>query len=130
MSEIDYSPLGKAIERLREGLLEMAAEPGRTTLRDAVIKRFELTYELSCTMIARYLEVYSPSASPVDNMTFPTLIRTASEKGLLLSGWDVWQGFRKARNTTSHTYHEDKAAEVLGGMFRHSWRKRAICMTG
>lgn len=41
-------------------------------------------------------------------MSFPTLIRTASENGLLRSGWDTWYEFRKARNLTSHVYDEER----------------------
>ena len=40
------------------------------------------------------------------------LIRTASERGLLDNGWDVWSTYRHARNLTSHTYDEKKAREV------------------
>jgi uncharacterized protein with HEPN domain len=46
-------------------------------------------------------------------MTFQELIRVGSEQGLLISGWDKWRDFRKARGTTSHTYDEAKAIEVL-----------------
>ena len=46
-------------------------------------------------------------------MSFPTLIRTASEQGLLLNGWDRWSEFRRARNETSQTHSEQIALEVL-----------------
>jgi hypothetical protein len=46
-------------------------------------------------------------------MTSPTLIRTASENGLLRSGWDVWFDIRKARNLTSHVYNEETARQVV-----------------
>lgn len=46
-------------------------------------------------------------------MAFQTLIRTGSEQGLLLSGWDRWADYRKARGTTSHIYDEEKAREVF-----------------
>jgi hypothetical protein len=64
-------------------------------------------------MLRRFLEVTSGSGEEVDAMTFPTLIRTASEKGLLLHGWDRWEGYRRARNKTSHTYNEGVALEVV-----------------
>jgi hypothetical protein len=41
------------------------------------------------------------------------LIRTASENGLLRSGWDVWFEIRKARNLTSHVYNEETARQVV-----------------
>jgi hypothetical protein len=45
--------------------------------------------------------------------SFPELIRTGSERGLLLSGWDVWKGYRTARGITSHTYDEARADQVF-----------------
>ena len=46
-------------------------------------------------------------------MSFPALIRTASEFGLLRSGWDKWSEFRRARNLTSHVYDEEVARQVV-----------------
>lgn len=111
MATLDFSPLGKAIERLREGLDALKREPENTLYRDAVIQRFEFTYGLCASLLRRYLE----NAAEVQTdreMSFPTLIRTASENGLLRSGWDKWFGFREARNLTSHTYNEDIARQV------------------
>jgi len=69
--------------------------------------------EISHKMLKRFLEMTSATPQSIDEMPFPDLIRTGSEQGLLLSSWDVWQDYRKARGTTSHTYDEAKAAEVL-----------------
>lgn len=112
MAEIDYSTLGKAIERLKEGLEALSREPENTLIRDAVIKRFEFTYGLCARLLARHLERSAPE--PLEKeMSFPTLIRTASENGLLKSGWDRWFEFRKARNLTSHVYDEETARKVM-----------------
>ena len=46
-------------------------------------------------------------------MTFPQLIRTAWEQGLVAEGWPAWHGFRDMRNITSQTYDEAKAIEVV-----------------
>lgn len=112
MSSIDYSPLGKAIQRLKEGLEALAGEPANTLYRDAVIQRFEFTYGLCASMLKRRL-AQSAAVQPDSEMTFPALIRTASENGLLRSGWDTWFAFRQARNLTSHTYNEDIARQVM-----------------
>jgi nucleotidyltransferase substrate binding protein (TIGR01987 family) len=112
MAGIDYSPLAKAIGRLGEGLEALGREPENTLYRDAVIQRFEFTYGLAASLLERYLS----QATPVplgEKMTFPTLIRTGSQMGLLRSGWDVWQKFREARNLTSHVYNEDVARRVV-----------------
>lgn len=112
MAEIGYSLLEKALGRLREGLTALEREPENTLYRDAVIQRFEFTYSLCASMLKRYL-VHAEAAAPDSEMTFPALIRTASEYGLLRSGWDTWAEFRKARNLTSHVYNEDTARLVV-----------------
>jgi nucleotidyltransferase substrate binding protein (TIGR01987 family) len=112
MSGIDYSPLGKAVQRLKEGLAALQGEPANTLYRDAVIQRFEFTYGLCAKLLARHLE-QAAAVPPEKDMSFPTLIRTASESGLLRSGWDVWYEFRKARNLTSHVYNEEVAQRVM-----------------
>lgn len=112
MSTIDYAPLGKALARLREGLAALRREPENTLYRDGVIQRFEFTYGLCASMLERYL-MHAAPVQPDRKMTFPALIRTASDLGLLRSGWDVWHGFREARNLTSHVYKEETARQVI-----------------
>jgi nucleotidyltransferase substrate binding protein (TIGR01987 family) len=112
MITLDFSPLGKAIVRLQEGLDALKREPENTLYRDAVIQRFEFTYGLCASMMRRYLE-YAAEVQSDKEMSFPTLIRTASEKGILRSGWDTWFKFREARNLTSHTYNEETARQVV-----------------
>ncbi len=58
--------------------------------------------------------MHAAPVQPEKKMTFPTLIRTASDLGLLRSGWNVWHEFREARNLTSHVYNEDIALRVMG----------------
>ena len=112
MAAIDYSPLGKAVQRLKEGLEALGREPENALYRDGVIQRFEFTYGLCAKLLVRHLEHFA--TVPLDKeMSFPTLIRTGSENGLLRSGWDVWFEFRKARNLTSHVYNEDVAVLVV-----------------
>jgi nucleotidyltransferase substrate binding protein (TIGR01987 family) len=113
MDVLDFSSLEKAIAQMDAGLREALAAPGGELLRDGVIQRFEYTYELSWKMLKRYLEATLPNSEEVDGMSFQTLIRTGSEQGLLLSGWENWVRYRKARGSTSHTYDEEKAREVF-----------------
>jgi len=112
MAAIDYTPLGRAIQRLKEGLEALSREPENSLYRDAVIQRFEFTYGLCASMLKRTLASIEAIA-PESDLSFPALIRTASEYGLLRSGWDVWYEFRKARNLTSHVYNEDTARQVV-----------------
>lgn len=110
---IELTPLINAVARFEEGLDGLAKDPDNTLIRDGAIQRFEFSYELSHKMLKRYLEATSANPAEVDSMTFQDLIRTGSEQGLLLSGWDKWRDFRQARTDTSHTYDEDKALKVV-----------------
>jgi hypothetical protein len=49
------------------------------------------------------------SSSTVKEMSFPELIRTGSERGLLKSDWSCWKQYREVRNITAHTYNDSKA---------------------
>ena len=109
LGEINITHLLNAHEALKNGLIHAKTE----LEQDGVIQRFEFTYELSHKMLKRFIEATSANPQEADSMTFQELIRVGSEQGLLISGWDKWRDFRKARGTTSHTYDEAKAIEVL-----------------
>ena len=111
-THLDISSLKKAIHSLDEALREMKKQKDNLFIRDATIQRFEYTYELAHKMLKRYLEMTEASSGEVEQMSFPALIRTGAEKGLLEHSWDVWSTYRTARNLTSHTYNEAKAIEV------------------
>lgn len=112
VKELDISSLEKAITSLNEAVTAYSIQASNNFIRDAAIQRFEYTYELSHKMLKRYLAITEPSEEVIDQMAFPDLIRTASERGLLSNGWDIWKDYRHARNATSHTYNEKKAKEV------------------
>ncbi len=102
----------KAISSLEQALEEYSKN-SNSLIRDACIQRFEYTYELSWKMLKRFLEFTSANLVEYDEMSFQNIIRTGSERGLLLNGWDQWAKYRKARSTTSYVYNEIKAIEVF-----------------
>lgn len=115
--KLDFSALGNAITELEKSLnfanSDMAEdEEVFKQFRNSVIQCFEFTYELSHKMLKRYLKETSPSPESLETATFAEVIRTGSEKGLLRSDWSRWKTYRQARNDSSHTYNEDKAADV------------------
>ena len=112
MRTIDYSPLGKAVQRLKEGLEALGRKPENTLYRDAVIKRFELTYAQCAKMLERFLTNVA-SLEPHKKLTFPALIRATSDRGVVRSGWDAWYQFREARSLTGHGYDEDIARMIV-----------------
>ncbi len=110
---LDLTPLAKSISSLDVALKEYAKDTSNEFVRDSCIQRFEFTYDLSHKMLKRFLEMTEANPEVFDQMSFQDIIRTGDEKGLLLNGWDVWAGYRRARNITSHTYDKDKAIEVM-----------------
>lgn len=118
-SRLDTSPLAAAIAQLKDSLHfcqeDMVKENEKLTilLRAATIQAFEFTYELSCKMLKRYLEMSSSDPQEIEVMSFPNLIRTGCEQGLLLSDISQWKKYRHDRSITSHTYDQKKALEVF-----------------
>jgi nucleotidyltransferase substrate binding protein (TIGR01987 family) len=113
MSEIDFDALRRATDRLREAIVERQRVPSNDFVRDSIVQRFEFTYELSTALLRRFLKEYKVKQGDVYDMTFPSLIRAGSEYGMLLHGWDRWFDYRKARNSTSHAYDEERAKSVV-----------------
>lgn len=113
---LDFTPLSNAVARLGEGLTRYLADTSDEQIRDGLIQRFELAYDLSAKMLRRALAATADVPEHIDQMTFPTLIRSANEQDLLLGSWPDWHGYRSMRNITSHTYDEAKAKEVVEGI--------------
>lgn len=119
VKQLDLTSLVNAIDELKDALryyhsdLAHQDENLERHLLAASIKAFEYTYELSIKFLRRYLEMSEPSADTIEAMSFPELIRTATEKGLLKNEVKEWKYYREKRNITSHTYDEDKALGVM-----------------
>ena len=111
--KLDISSFIKAVSRLEEGLEQYSMNADNDIYRDALIQRFEFTYELSHKMLKRHLEMATASADLIDQMSFADLIRTGNEQGLLLHDWPQWRLYREKRNKTSHTYDEEMAKDVV-----------------
>ena len=117
-ADLDIGWFERAIQRLEEGLARYRADTSDTQIRDGLVQRFKFTYELGHKVLKRYLKYASPNPEQVDTMAFPDLVRTGNEQDLLLGEWPDWRGFREMRGKTSHTYNEDVALEVVGGIPR------------
>lgn len=76
-TKFDLSSLRKAIDSLARGVKRSASNPDDEELRDAVIHRFEYTYELCWRMIKRRIEMESAVPADVDGMSFRQLMREA-----------------------------------------------------
>ena len=110
---LDISSLQKALQKLKDGYQRFLLDESDEQIRDGLIQRFEFTYELSHKTLKRYLEMSAASPEEFDEASFQYIIRSANEKGLLLGDWPKWSEYRKMRGTTSHTYDEKKALQVV-----------------
>lgn len=110
-NELDLTSLTNALASLRRGLARYAMQPADEELRDACIQRFEYCFELSWKMLHRRLEMDLPNPASLDAMSYRDLIRTGAERGLIGDA-SAWMVYRDKRNTTSHTYNAEKAADV------------------
>lgn len=101
--ELSLSDFASALSRLRE-----AVDMDETAIvRDAIIKRFEFTFETAWKAMHRWLSVRGVS---LDAEAFVVLKRAFANSLIVDEG--TWHDIRKNRNLTSHTYKEKLAIEV------------------
>jgi nucleotidyltransferase substrate binding protein (TIGR01987 family) len=97
--------LRNAIERLREAV----AQPESDLVRDAIIQRFEFTFELIWKSLKLYLERQGLECggprSTIKKAFTEGLISTPEEA-------DVWLRALEDRNLTSHAYDEALAIRI------------------
>ena len=92
--------------------LQIAVDARASFIRDAVIQRFEFTYELSVKTLRRYLRSIAASNDEVDELSFRELLRRAGDFKLIHGDVLRWIDYRQARTDTVHTYNEIRAVEV------------------
>lgn len=100
---LKLEPLRQAVVSLKTAL----AQPKDEFVRDAVIQRFEYTFELAWKALKRYLKWYSG----IEEYNIKNLFREAA-KEKLIGSVENWFVYHKARNLTSHTYDEATAEET------------------
>jgi nucleotidyltransferase substrate binding protein (TIGR01987 family) len=103
LDKINISPLLKAQQKFNLFIQHLKTEQEKA----GAIQAFEYCYELSWKMLKKVLEIKGvQTASPRD--TF----REAA-KNQLIDEPEVWFGFLKIRNLTSHTYNEILLEEIV-----------------
>ena len=109
-ASLRIAPLERAFGSLQEGLAARADAPTDKLIRDAVIQRFEYTYELAWKIMKRFLET-EHGEQDADQWSRRDLYRIAAEVGLITAPAE-WFTFMTMRNLSSHTYNEDTANAV------------------
>ncbi len=113
---LDVTPLGNAVARLDEGWARYAGDPADTLIRDGLIQRFAFTYDLAHKLLRRALEADAANPEEVDRMSFPTLIRTGIEQGLVPGDWPAWRTFREMRALAAHAHDDASAGQVAAAI--------------
>ena len=93
----------KALARLKEALEQNEDQ----FIRDAIIQRFEFTFETAWKAMYRWLRA---RGNDVDEEAY-SVIPMGFERRLV-SDEKGWGDMRRFRNKTSHTYNENMAIEV------------------
>jgi nucleotidyltransferase substrate binding protein (TIGR01987 family) len=93
----------EALDRLEEAL----ALPESEIVRDALIKRFEFSFEMAWKCMYRWLQL---NEVDVAQEAFRVIPRAFSAG--LIDDDAAWTTIRRARNQTSHTYDRRRAIEV------------------
>lgn len=94
----------RALGRLHEVLVQ----PENEFMRDAIIQRFEFTFEAGWKAMYRWLRARGVD---VDEDAYSTIPEAFKRR--LITDAAVWGAMRKYRNLTSHTYNEPLAIEVV-----------------
>lgn len=101
--ELARNQFEKALARLHEVL----AENETGLMRDALIQRFEFTYELGWKSMFYWLRAQKEKVPEVVRQVIQAAFRAE-----LIADAELWEKIKDCRDETSHTYDEKKAIEV------------------
>ncbi len=93
----------RALARLHEALAENETD----LVRDALIQRFEFTFEMAWRCMHRFLESKGERLAQKAWAVLPEAFQSR-----LIDDAEVWDQLREYRNLTSHTYQEAMAVQV------------------
>ncbi|MCG8541463.1 MAG: nucleotidyltransferase substrate binding protein [Clostridia bacterium] len=95
----------KALAKLKE--LQDKKTLDSDIFRDALIQRFEFTFELIWKLLKAYLE-----EEGIQNINSPKSVLKAAYANHLINEESIWIDMLKDRNLTSHIYTEKTAIEI------------------
>ncbi len=94
-------------ERALVRMHEVLAENETSIVRDALIQRFEFTFEMAWRCLYRYLRDKGEKVAEK-----PWAVLPVAFQSLLIEDAEAWDKLREYRNLTSHTYQEALAIDV------------------
>ncbi len=120
------TPLQDAITSLEKAV----AQPKDEFVRDAVIQRFEYSYELCWKFMKRDM-VEDVGDSAINQLSRRDLFRMAADRGLIDEPRS-WFDYHEARNQTSHVYNLEIAEKTyeIAVRFSEDARNLLIILQG
>ncbi len=121
MSKERFAERKAELENALQRLQEAVAQPESALVRDAVIQRFEFTFELVWKSLKLYLD-----RQGLDCGGPRSTLKKAFTEGLIASAdeADVWLRLLEDRNLTSHAYDEALATRI----YRHIVKDYAVIL--
>lgn len=107
-----YENTSKVLKKLCE--LDHKETLDSDIYRDALIQRFEFTFELTW----KYLKVYLEDQGISDINSPKSVLKAAYTEGLIDEEM-VWINMLRSRNLTSHIYSEKTAIEISESILNH-----------
>jgi len=99
-----YKDYSNAVSRLKEAL---AANVDNDFIYDAVIQRFEFTYELSWKLLKAYI-----SYQGIADVNTPREVYKEAFAASIIVDGELWIEMLNDRNLTSHVYDETQAKRI------------------
>ena len=106
--ETKLSNFTSAIKRLREAVVAYKNEKDNALYRDALVQRFEFTFELAWKTTA---EVLREQGVVIELMSPKSVFKAAYSVGYI-NNEDIWIKIIDDRNSMSHTYDEETAETI------------------
>jgi nucleotidyltransferase substrate binding protein (TIGR01987 family) len=102
-----YALQRQTFEKALARLGEVLARPEDDVVRDALIQRFEFTFEMAWKSLFRFLATKGERVAAKAWDVLPVAFSAR-----LIEDADVWERMREYRNDMSHEYDEAKAVAV------------------
>ena len=113
-----------ALKRLREAVSAYKNERDNALYRDALIQRFEFTFELAWKTTS---EVLREQGVVVEIISPKSVFRSAYNAGYI-DNEEMWIKIIDDRNSMSHTYDEQTAQTVADAICNHYCKELALLL--
>ncbi len=132
---LDLSSLQKAIGALENSINSYTnnqhnkslSSMDMETLKAGVIQNFEVAYEMCWKFMKRWIEE-EISPNMAEGVPRQELYRISAESQLIYDV-DLWMGYHKARNLTSHTYNASNAENAFEAAMKFIHDAKALLKT-